>query len=59
MTDAKARVATLHQMDERLRGIEERLTRLETRLDGKASRWLVGGGIAWLSLWMAVLTWLG
>jgi hypothetical protein len=51
--------ATLKQMHERLGSIETRLTVIKMRLDSRASNGLVGGGIAWLSLWMAILTWLG
>jgi len=29
---------------------------MNTRLDAKASTWLVGAGIAWLSLLMGLLT---
>ena len=50
--------ATLGQMNDRLGSIEARLRSIEARLDGKASNWLVGAGIAWLSFWMALLSWL-
>jgi hypothetical protein len=44
------------QMNERLGSIEARLTSIETRLDAKASNWLVAAGIGWLSLLMTLLT---
>jgi hypothetical protein len=53
-----AHEATLAQMNQRLGSIETRLTSIEARLDGKASNWLVGAGIAWLSFWMGFLSWL-
>jgi hypothetical protein len=37
----------------RLSTIEARLLGMETRLDAKASHWLVGGGIAWLTTFIA------
>jgi len=55
-TRVAAHEATLTQMNERLGSIEARLTGIETRLDAKASNWLVGAGIAWLSLLMTLLT---
>ena len=41
---------------EGLREIRDELRTMNTRLDAKASQWLVGAGIAWLSLLMALLT---
>jgi hypothetical protein len=43
---------------EGLREIRDELRTMNTRLDAKASAWLVGAGIAWLSLLMTGLTWL-
>jgi hypothetical protein len=41
---------------EGLREIRDELRTMNARLDAKASQWLVGAGIAWLSLLMALLT---
>ena len=41
---------------EGLRAIRDELRAMNTRLDAKASTWLVGAGIAWLSLLMGLLT---
>ena len=41
---------------EGLREIRDELRAMNTRLDAKASTWLVGAGIAWLSLLMGLLT---
>jgi hypothetical protein len=46
----------LRAMNTRLDGFNSRFDGLHTRLDAKASTWLVGAGIAWLSLLMALLT---
>jgi hypothetical protein len=45
----------LREIRDELRSVNVRFDGLYTRLDGKASTWLVGAGIAWLSLLMTGL----